>query len=237
MAYEVIKTIGTGKYRYQVESYRDPESGKIRNKWRYLGKADGDRAPRRRARAENTRDKLLSALERLLCHTTWQQISAHEIAAEAGVAAATLYRYFSSRDELLLACGSRANEELDTRLAELENIAGTLIEERARLHAWTMSLIADAAKSAVLLALWSSGLSREDVVRERNEHRRAAFASYLERLRDLGYIPADRDVADGAIALALVVQAFSYRALLGRTPLKRDESTALSNAVVRLVFG
>jgi AcrR family transcriptional regulator len=237
MGYEVIKTIGTGKYRYEVESYRDPDTGKVRNKWRYIGKAEGNRAPRRRARADETRDKLTSAMERLLRRTKWQEVTAHEIAAEAGVAPATLYRYFRSRDDVLLACASRANEELDAHLAELENIAKTVTAERARLHAWTMSLIADAAKSAVLLALWSSGLNREDLARDRNEHRRRAFASYLERLRELRYITADRDVADGAIALALVVQAFSYRALLGRTPLQLEECTALSNAVVRLVFG
>lgn len=236
MSYEVIKTIGASKYRYEVESYRDPGTGKVRNKWRYLGKAEGERVPRRRARAQDTREKLTLALERLLEKLEWQDVTAHGIAAEAGVAAATLYRYFKSRDDVLLACAVRATEALDARLGELLYTAGTLAAERRRLREWTMSIINDTAASAVLLALLASQLNREELTRERQEHRQRAFASYLERLLSLGYISKQRDIADTSTALALIVQAFTYRALLGRNPLRESEHVALANAVDRLIF-
>jgi AcrR family transcriptional regulator len=236
MGYEVIKTIGTGTYRYEVESYRDPQTGKVRNKWRYLGKAEGNQPPRRRARAEETREKLTSALEQLLDRVEWSDVTAHDIAAQAGVAPATLYRYFKSRDDVLLACVARANRALDERLAELQNIGPDPQEERARLRAWTISLIADSSESAVFLALVSSSLNRQELARERYEHRLSAFRSYLELLADRGYISEQRDLADTATALSLCVQAFSYRALLGRIALREYEYNALANAIARLVF-
>jgi AcrR family transcriptional regulator len=238
MSYEVIKTIGAGRYRYEVESRRDPQTGKVRNKWRYLGKADSERAPRRRNRADETRRKITAALERLLLKTEWTGISTHDIAAQAGVAPATLYRYFTSRNDVLLACGVRANQQLDERLAQLQEVAATLKEERARLREWTAALIADAPENIVLFALWSSGLSGDEFARERNEHRREAFATYLQRLSGLRYLMISQsDIDSLAIALALMVQAFSYRAVLGRVPLRDDEKAALADAVGRLIFG
>jgi len=45
MAHEVIKKVGRRAYRYRVESYRDPETKKVRSRWRYLGvAAPGDSA-------------------------------------------------------------------------------------------------------------------------------------------------------------------------------------------------
>lgn len=237
MSYEVIKTIGTGKYRYEVERIPDPESGKTRSKWRYLGKLAGGEAPKRRARADQTRDKLTAALERLLERNDWTAITAHDIAVEAGVAPATLYRYFTSRNDVLLKCASRANEQLDARLAELHNIADGIPREQERLHAWTASMVTQTPSSAVHFALWSTGIA-QDLSRERNEHRRTAFHAYLRRLSLLRYIDiSENDCERMAIALALIVQAFSYRAVLGRTQLRDEESSALADAVVRLVFG
>src|ERR1700739_318471 len=99
MAYEVVKTIRGRKYRYVVESYRDVETGKVRNKWRYLGKAEGEQPPVRRARRDDARVKLLDAAERLLDREAWSDITVRHIAAEAGVAEATFYRYFQSRSD------------------------------------------------------------------------------------------------------------------------------------------
>jgi AcrR family transcriptional regulator len=237
MAYEVIKTIGAGKYRYAVESIRDPQTGKVKNKWRYLGKADSERPPRRRDRAEETRRKITAALERLLLRSEWNDVTAHRIAAEAQVAPATLYRYFTSRNDVLLGCASHANEQLDERLAQLQNIAKTIDDERARMREWTIALIEDAPAGVVLFALWSSGLSRDEIARERNEHRRAAFAEYLTRLRSRSFVNVSpHDVDALAIALALMVQAFSYRAVLGRQPLRIEERAALADAIERLIF-
>lgn len=233
----MIKTIGGGRYRYEVESYRDPESGKTRTRWRYLGKAEGDAPPRRRGRAEETRARLTGALERLLASREWSGITAHEVAVEAGVAPATLYRHFASRDDILLACAMRAIESLDARLDELSHVASDIDTERARLRAWTIGTINDTSASAVLLALWSAGLAKDEVTRARNERRRAAFETYVSRLAGIGYVSLEAAaVRELAIALTLIVQAFSYRVVLGRVELSGEECNALADAVERLIF-
>ncbi len=237
MSYEVIKTIGRNKYRYSVESYRDPESGKTKTRWQYLGKAEGDAPPQRRARTGETRTKITSALERLLAKTDWKDVTAHDVALEAGVAPATLYRHFTSRDDVLLACVLQVMEALDLRFNELAQIAGDVETERARLRNWTIATVSEMNASGVLLALWSSGLTKDEMVREGLERRRTAFAAYLARLGELAYVSLEHRTASGlASALALITQAFSYRTLLGRAQLRADEREALGDAVERLIF-
>jgi AcrR family transcriptional regulator len=236
MSYEVVKTIRGRDYRYMVESYRDPETGKVRNKWRYLGKGQGEAPPRRRARAEETRAKLTGALEGLLEGTPWSEITAHDIAAQAGVAPATLYRYFSSRDDVLAGAAAHANDLLDARLAELHHLARDRGSERARLRTWVIALVKDPPGSAVLVALAASGTS-EALARDRNAQRRRAFERYFELIAAHGYAtipPADRPGL--ALALSLIVQAFSYRTIIGRAQLRDEEYAALASAVERLVF-
>jgi AcrR family transcriptional regulator len=236
MAYEVIKTIRGRDYRYAVESYRDPETGKVRNKWRYVGKAEGDVRPRRRMRAEETKAQLIAALERLLARRTWHEITAHEIAAEAGVSPATFYRYFPSRSDVLHTAAASSHESLETRLSELGAIADTPERERERLRAWTIAMINDPPGAAVLLALRSAGLPRDN--ERRDEFRRRAFVQYLDALRARGYLAIVPERIEGlALSLALVVQAFNYRALFGQQQLRANEIAALADAVERLIFG
>ncbi|MHB1798180.1 MAG: TetR/AcrR family transcriptional regulator [Vulcanimicrobiaceae bacterium] len=231
-----MKTIRGHDYRYSVESYRDPKTGKVRNKWRYLGRAKGSTPPRRRVRGEETRSALMAALERLLARTSWSEITVRHIAAEADVAAATVYRYFHSRNDVLEACALRANAEYDARLAELANIAETPLQERARLRAWTIRVANDPPGSAVLFALWASDATGMGG-RERDEHRRRAVRRYLGDLAGRGHVVlAEKERDRLALAIALIAQAFSYRVVIGRRSLLDEESDALATAIERLVF-
>jgi AcrR family transcriptional regulator len=213
MSYEVLKTIRGRDYRYMVESWRDPETGKVRNTWRYLGKAGGDAPPRRRLAAAQTRAILAAALARLLEHTPWTEITAQAIAGEAGVTPGTLYRHFSSRDEVLQACAQDANLRLERHLTQLHVIASDVDAERARLRSW-------------LFALWASGVPGSPA-RDRSAKRRRAFERYLELLWVHGYAAiAARDRAGVAIALALILDV----------QLRSEECAALADAVERLIF-
>jgi AcrR family transcriptional regulator len=237
MSYEVIKTIRGRKYRYEVESYRDPETGKVRNKWRYAGKAEGGAPPKARRRADETRASLTNALERILETTLWHDITVSAIARAANVADATFYRYYRSRNDVLLACAQRLFAEGDVQLAALLEIAETPSAERLRLRAWANAIVGNPHGSAVFFALWVSG-GAADLRQLRLERRREIFHDYLLLLEQSGYIAMGRD-AIGLLAteLALLIQAFGYRTIVDRRPLSDVESVAVAAMIERLVWG
>jgi AcrR family transcriptional regulator len=172
--------------------------------------------------------KLTRALEGLLERTPWDEITALRIAEHAGVAPATLYRYFSSRDDVLQAAALRANEQLDARLLELHRLAPDRESERARVRAWVIALVKDPPGSAVSAAFAAAGTSAT-LARDRNARRRRAFERYFELIVAHGYAtipPADRPGL--ALALSLIV--------VQRVPLRDEEYAALATAVERLIF-
>ncbi len=66
MAYEVTKRIKGRDYRYRVEGYRDPESGKRKTRWQYLGVVtSGKLRPTPRLHKERvTREDIVAATAR-----------------------------------------------------------------------------------------------------------------------------------------------------------------------------
>lgn len=236
MAYEVLKTIRGRQYRYVVESYRDEETGKVRNKWRYLGKADSDQPPVRRLAGEQTRTKLMDAAERLLDRENWSGITVRHIAAEAGVAEGTFYRHFQSRPDLLRACASRVVETLEARLGALRGIAETRDDERKRVRALAVEFVSNPPGAAVMYALWSTGESR-GLRTERQVRRQRALSTYLRELRERGYVTfSDSEIEELSIELALLLQSFSYRTVIERRHLNDGEYEAVAAIVDRVIF-
>ncbi|KGY10930.1 TetR family transcriptional regulator [Vibrio tubiashii] len=62
------------------------------------------------------RQKIIDAAEKLIAESGFHGLSMHKIAREAGVAAGTIYRYFSDKEDLLL----------QVRLAVVERNAGLI---------------------------------------------------------------------------------------------------------------
>lgn len=236
MAYEVVKTIRGRQYRYVVESYRDAETGKVRNKWRYLGKADSNQPPMRRTRGDETRTKLMDAVERLLERDNWSDVTVRSIAAEAGVAEATYYRHFQSRSELLHACAARVLGLFEERLKTLLEIAPTRDEERERLRRLTVQSVSEPPGAAVMYALWTAG-ETGSLRGQRQAHRENALSRYLHELVNRGYVSfTDADIRELSHALALLLQSFSYRTVIERRHLNEGEYEAAATIVDRLVF-
>ena len=63
VAYEVIKRVSGRAYRYRVESYRDPVTRRVRGKWTYLGRVEGEGtlSPERKSRRRSSRNAAASA--------------------------------------------------------------------------------------------------------------------------------------------------------------------------------
>jgi AcrR family transcriptional regulator len=95
---------------------------------------------------EMTRRRIIEAAAPVLASR--QAPSMAEIAAAAGVARGTLYRYFPTRDALLVALEEAASEEATRRLAEA-NLDGVSVDEA--LARATRALVAVGEHFIVLL--------------------------------------------------------------------------------------
>ena len=165
MAYEVIKRVSGRAYRYRVESFRDPETRRVRGRWTYLGRVDpADAGLPERPPKVSSRDRLIDAVARLLADHDAESLSAGSIAREAGVAYGTFYRHFTDRAHAV-------RETLLRRAPSLGDVDGRFTgevrsraDERARISAW----IRDAAESALrdrgLVRAWHVYSNADDAV-------------------------------------------------------------------------
>lgn len=237
MAYEVVKTIRGHEYRYGVESYRDPETGKVRNKWTYLGKANGTAParPKRRQAADATRDRIVSVFLKIIERTSLDRATPSAIAREAKISTATFYRHFASRDALVALCTQRANAEQDLRLSQLHDIAQSEAQERVRLRSFAIDLVRIPAAPPALFRAWS--LSPEGVREKRHGQRIAAFSEYIDALKARGYLTGAGNTRRTAIALSMMVMTFLRRSMIENQLLSEEEFAVVGDVFERLIFG
>lgn len=212
MAYEVIKRVSGRAYRYRVESFRDPETRRVRGRWTYLGRVDpADAGLPERPAKPSSRDRLLDAVARLLATGDAESLSAGSIAREAGVAYGTFYRYFTDRAhavrETLLRHGPSL-AEVHTRFGQPP---ASREEEQERLATWLRATADDARHRRGVVRAWHVySNSDEVVVKARREAVDAAVdrvAAYLDALRAQGVtsIASSRFAAYALVALAIAL--------------------------------
>ncbi|MGZ3521283.1 MAG: TetR/AcrR family transcriptional regulator [Vulcanimicrobiaceae bacterium] len=239
MAYEVVKTVGGRQYRYRVESYRDAESGKVKNRWTYIGKAELGSAiapaPRRRKPSSETRERLIEAFLRLVDREPWNHVTPGAIATEAGVAHGTFYRYFKDRRALFAVCSERAIQQLDQRLAELDAVAPTAEEERERLRSWLRELFVHPTAPPGLLRVWAD-LALGEIREVRHTHRIEAFTRYISRLRERGFVESVGEIRPLAVALSLIMQMITRRSVIEQELLSEDDHAAVMETFDRIIF-
>jgi len=241
MPYEVVKRIGSRAYRYSVESYRDPETGRVRNKWTYLGKVvDGEveRPPVRRKAPEETRQRIIDAFLKLIDSEPWGDVTPGAIAKAAGIAHGTFYRHFRNREDLLDACTAQAYNALDARLHELDEIAGDVEAERQRLRSWIINYLRNpTAPAGLLRVIIESIAERRDRIRlERRVARTKAFTDYLTALRDRGFSVATGDVGPLAATMSLILEMLARRTAIDDALLSEDDFAGTLEAFDRILF-
>jgi AcrR family transcriptional regulator len=239
MAYEVTKLVRGRPYRYRVASERDPETGRFRNRWTYLGRADavaGTASPVRVRR--NARTALLDALERLLTGADPDAVTAAAVSAEAGVAHGTFYRYFRNKQDAIIALLARIRQEHEES-DPLARPVATCAEAQAALREWTQTVLRSPERHGALIRAIYSLTWRDETLLADKRARRAAMIGRLqaaiERYVALGLCEV-RDAAGSASAIAALIEGTLREAILVE-PLGEQRMTATLEFVERAVFG
>jgi AcrR family transcriptional regulator len=212
LAYEVIKRVSGRAYRYRVESFRDPETRRVRGRWTYLGRVDpADAGLPERPAKPSSRERLLEAVARLLATSDAESLSAGSIAREAGVAYGTFYRYFTDRAHAVREALLRHGPSLGDVAARFGQPPGTREDERARLASWLRETAENARRDRGVVRAWHVYSNADEVVvRARREAVDATVdrvAAYLEALRAAGLttISSTRFAAYALVALAVAL--------------------------------
>ncbi len=238
MAYEVIKRVGGRAYRYRVESYRDPETRRVRGKWTYLGRVEGEGtlSPERQARP-SSRSRLLNALEELLETRDLSALTTGIIANRAGLAYGTFYRYFKDVNHIVREAMLRHSATADRLRDELFTEVSTTVAERAKIKNWVGEMIAEAQAHPGLIRAWHVASNQDAALVTERQARFdasvASFGAYIEKLNAAG-LTAVKSPAFNAYALVALCTAIVRECAVERSfvPAKM---AGLSDVIVDLV--
>jgi AcrR family transcriptional regulator len=134
------------------------------------------------------------------------------VAAEAGLAHGTFYRYFSDKRAVFTAALERTRDELERARPSFDPPLGTLAEERARVRAGVEAILRKPSLNPGVVRAYFDVLEDDEALRtarrERLRERVAALSAYLERLRASNIIELADPAAIASALLALVDAVF-----------------------------
>lgn len=182
--------------------------------------------PVTRLPAAQRRQALVETAARAFSARSYRGVTTAEIAREAGISEPILYRHFSSKRDLYLACVDAAWQ--DARAAWQKAVAQTA-EPAAWIPAMARAAIARHTRKAFLSKLWIQALSEAGDDPEIRAYLRGHIrevhsfvADVIRRAQDAGAVPHDRDAsAEAWIFLAGgLLATFAQR--LGGVPTADD---------------
>jgi AcrR family transcriptional regulator len=240
MSYEVTKLVNGRPYRYRVRSERDPDTGKVRNRWTYLGRGEAGGAQVAAKPRPNAREALLEALERLLDRSDPGEVTADAVSVEAGLAHGTFYRYFHNRVDAVRALTARLREERAVELGLLDEPPSDLAGARAALRTWTAALLHARTQHhglvRALYALASQDAEIRNTLRERRDRNAQRLAGWLAALADRGLV-ALRDPESTGAVLYSILDGIGRDSVAAGEPLEQHRLAAAIDLVERAVFG
>jgi len=246
MAYEVTKLVNGRPYRYRVHAERDPATGKFRNRWTYLGRADSagtsgpGPAPAPAKPRANAREALLDALERLLDRSDPAEVTAAAVSVEAGLAHGTFYRYFRNRLDAIHALTARLRAELALELGLLDEPPADAASARAALRTWTRAMLLARMKHhglvRTLYALAARDPDMRATLRARREVNERRLATWLSALaeRRIAVVP---EVESTAAVLFSMLDGIGRETVDAGEPLDEHRVDIAVGLVDRAVFG
>lgn len=189
----------------------------------------GSRVARRRDRRKA---EIVRTATQLLAEHGYQGMSLEDVAEQTDIAKATLYHYFSGKDELVAAViealtvevNRRLEEELDTvrDRSHLEQIR-TLIREQVRI-------LTDTAPEVATVFSWPKAWpeSLQEIVKESRRRHDAIF----RRVVDAGLAAGEFDCPNPDVALQCLHGVLNQSSLWLRPSLRPEEKAELWDAVV-----
>jgi len=192
MAYNVIKRVKGRAYRYQVESFRDPDTKKVRGRWTYMGRVDGEGtlSPANQARP-NSRARLLMAIDELFETTRLADITTNIVSKRAGLAYGTFYRYFRDIDhivrEALLTHTHHFDQYLTTLLSEADL---TKPDEKSNIALWINHIILVAKQQNGCTQAWYAASNKDpELILERQRRFDTAVDALKNHIAKINNIP------------------------------------------------
>jgi len=247
VAHEVVKKVGRRAYRYRVESYRDPATHKVRSRWTYLGVEPPGAGPEpahdepvvRRA-SQATKERLVAAFERLVAREPYATVTAGMVAAEAGLAHGTFYRYFADKRAVFMAALERVREEFERSRPTFDPPYGPRERERNRVREWLEATLQRPAENPGVVRAYFDLLETDEELlagrRRRTAERNATFTQYLEGLTRAGIVAAE---APGSLAAALLALADAVfrETLAAGAPVRPAIAAGVVLVFDRAIFG
>lgn len=133
--------------------------------------------PRRAREIARTRQDILEAAARAFANNGYQAVTMQEIAREAGYTAASLYSYFSSKEEILEGLRDLVRAEMD---AIFEQPIPSGIPLREKLHLLFQRQLEATRKRLELVVLIHMGMGGHEASCEMHSRRLESFAKFLE---------------------------------------------------------
>lgn len=176
---------------------------------------------------ERRRQQILDAARSCFVRKGFHQTSMQDVFIESGLSAGAVYRYFKSKDELILALASTAAGDIRTQMTAVihSDPLPTPADLVARMTEWIDAQSGPEGRIRLAPQAWSLALIDEEAAEP--VHRtmagiRQMWREYAERMHAAGWLPPDTDVeAVAAVLFGLLPGYVLQHLLLGN--LTRDQ--------------
>ncbi|MEV0107224.1 TetR/AcrR family transcriptional regulator [Nocardia sp. NPDC050799] len=168
---------------------------------------------------ERRRQQILDAARICFVRKGFHQTSMQDVFTESGLSAGAVYRYFKSKDELVIALASTAAGDIRAQMTAAihSDPLPTPAQLVARMTEWIDAQSGPEGRIRLAPQAWSLALVDEEAaepVRRTMAGVREMWREYAERMRAAGWLPPDADVDAVAAALFGLLPGFVLQHLL-----------------------
>lgn len=110
---------------------------------------EGDSKVSREEQKRERRNKIIAVAKKHFLLNGMQNVQLQDIAKDAGVGIATLYRYFPNKDQLIIAVNNNIMQEMTNTIDQIVNESSTAFEQLDRLLTYYMDLADEPAHQFV----------------------------------------------------------------------------------------